>query len=160
MSWLERYSGEGGYENARASALRSGLTGDPAGVARLLEGDAELRAELMPQLTSAWVARDRAAAEQWVLDRPAGSEQDQGIEVLLRSSAGDGEFDVDLLGRMSSNAAREQALLSSLSTLGRSNPALARQLINELVRDPATRSLAEERLESMGASPARSVFPQ
>jgi hypothetical protein len=154
LSWIDNFRNDPAYDTALTSALRSGARNDPAAVARVIDNDPERRAALVTYLADTWNTSDPPAAERWVLNLPRGAEQDQGIAALLRGSAARGEIDTRLLDSLSSDAAREQAVLSSLLVLGRRNPQLGQQLIDQYISNPEARENAQRRLETGSNMPA------
>jgi hypothetical protein len=154
LAWLDRYSSDPGYDDALIEASMRGVAQNPRTVARLIDERPALREQLAPRVASAWASEDSAAAERWVLELPAGPVQDQSIRSLLQGGAINGEFNADLLARLGSDAARQQAVMTALPGLGRSNPALGRRLIDEHISDAAMRETAERQLESGSNMPA------
>lgn len=105
-------------------------------------------------IVSQWAARDAAAAERWVLSLPRGAARDEGLTGLLQRGASRGNVDARLLDQYSSPEAQGRGVLSTVSSLARSNPDLARQLIDRHITDPTQRTQAERVLETAGRLPA------
>jgi hypothetical protein len=154
LSWIDSFRDDPAYETALANALRNGARNAPETVARVLDNNPEQRAALAADLAGAWYTLDPAAAERWVLNLPRGAEQDRAIVTLLQGSAARGDIDRHLFDSLSSDVAREQAVLSSLPVLGRRNPLLGRQLIDAYIRTPEMREDAQRRMEAGSNMPA------
>lgn len=177
-AFVERYRGEAWYERARNAALLRSVATQPLAAARAIEQDPMRTSRLAPEVAAAWAAddppaaarwvttvggidddararavdgvarrwaaNDRAEATRWVLGMPRGATRDAGLSGLLSASTPDAQ----LFDAFSSAEARERAVLGTILTLGRSNPALARSLIEEHIQDPEMRRRAEQNLES------------
>ena len=75
-------------------------------------------------------------------------------DIGMCHAANEGAFNTDLLDEFSSDAARDGALVSSMLILGRSDPELARRLIETRISDSRARAQAERQLALGGQLPA------
>lgn len=125
---------------------------DPAAAAAWLTSQGNLpgqpRAGAISDIASSWAHRDPAGAQRWVFEQPAGAARDAGLTGLVLRAAAAGTIDPQLLTAFSAPGPRASAIADAMMDLGRSNPDLGRQLIEEHIRDPAQKRMAEQRLES------------
>lgn len=140
LNWIEQYSANPAYAQARQTVLRRGAAQDPATVAALISDDTGLRNQLATNIASAWAASDPESARLWVNELTAGPERDQGLRGLLNASARNGEFDMETFHNLSSDTARQAEISNAAFILGQTNPTLGRQLINDNIDDPEMRA--------------------
>ncbi|HEX7081428.1 MAG TPA: hypothetical protein VF329_10475 [Gammaproteobacteria bacterium] len=89
-----------------------------------------------------------AAARGWVMSLPAGEERDGALAALLSAAASsDDDVDRGVLSAFSSDARRQQAMVSVIAQLALRRPEAARAMRDEHVSDPALRARAEALLE-------------
>jgi len=125
---------------------------DPAAAARwverteLTDATEDRRGAAISNVAARWAARDAVAAEDWALGLTAGENRDRALGSVLSVTSGNGRVETRLLQAFSSDAAAQRSLAGTMTSLGRSDPDLGRELIERYITDPALRAQAEERL--------------
>src|SRR5690606_21485714 len=131
---------------------------DPAAAGEWLRGatslDEPVRTNAVAVLVPQFANADPSSARTWVFDLPPGTVRDAGLSGLVTYGAQRGEIDTALLNAYNSPEARDRALVGAMRTLGTTNPALGRSLVEQHIRDPELRRQAEQRLEGGASSPA------
>jgi hypothetical protein len=141
-----------GLSRLASAVVSAWAANDAPAAARWLTGtvgiDDAARRNAVGNLAGRWAAGDTRAATRWVLDMPAGPTRDAGLSGLINAASAGQTIDTQLLEAYSSADARERGVVAAMPVLGRSNPTLARTLIEAHVRDPQLRRQAEQMLES------------
>ena len=107
-------------------------------------GDPQQREMNLWSAAAGWAQTDPAAAQDWILTLPVGSSRDAAVTGLALGLAADGALPSPAaLSAYSSDATRQEKLLSIVMPLTARNAANARRLIDEQITDPARRESAE-----------------
>ncbi len=121
-----------------------------AWVDRLAPGD-ETRAAALPQLASAWMQKDRAAAERWLLSQPADHARDNALQQAVQQLVTADQPVRQLLSAFSNDRARDAAAASAAMVIvQRDGIAAAQAFLERNVRDPEVRRQVREQLEQAG----------
>lgn len=123
-------------------------------------GDA--RAAALPQVTSAWMQKDRAAAERWLLAQPADDARDSALQQALHQQVTAGQPIGQLLTAFSNNRARDAAAASAaMMMVQRDGVAAAQDFLERNVRDPELRRRTREQLEQVAEQSTNwRIYPQ
>jgi len=136
---------------------------DPTAAGRWALGleDAEIQRGAINAVVSMWAQRDAAAAERWIFGIANGSQRDAAADGYIDAAAQAGRFEPRLLEAYSSTEKRQQGASRAIVTIGGSDPAQARRLLDTYVTDPAARARIEEQLaRGVGSGNAFQVTDQ
>lgn len=126
---------------------------DPIGAAKwaaeLTNEDARFAA--MPAVARAWAQQDAQAATRWATNLPPGQARDSCLHTVLQVAAHTGQVEISALEAIRSDVTRQQAVVSVIWGLAKSDPDLARELIDRYLTDPALRRQAETALTHGGS---------
>lgn len=106
------------------------------------------RAAALPQVASAWMQKDRAAAERWLLSQPADDARDSALQQAVQQLIVADQPVRQLLTAFSNDRARDAAAASAaMMMVQRDGVAAAKEFLERNVRDPEVRRQAREQLE-------------
>lgn len=108
--------------------------------------DERLRNQAVTTVTTQWGASDPQSARRWVQALPHNALRDQAVGSLLVASGSSGQLDLSLISMLTSDQAREQAVVRAVSALATSDPGTARALLDTYVTNPALRNALEQRI--------------
>ena len=109
--------------------------------------DHQARPAAVRSVAQQWAAQDSYAARNWVLSLSAGPERDEALGAVISATAAyEGSVDPTLANAFSSDAARQQSMLSVVFQAAQHDPDAARALIDEHLTDPQWVAQAEQML--------------
>jgi hypothetical protein len=131
-----------------SAALQAWSHDEPAAAAAWLaaQPNEAFRLNSLSGIARQWARQDPDAAKRWALELPQGAERDEALTRVLESASGDPLADVDLIDRLGSASARQQAALGMVRRVAKTDRAAARRLIDDYITDPMTVRRAEEYL--------------
>jgi hypothetical protein len=132
---------------------------DPAAAANWATtlSDPSTQSRSLSQVAQVWAEQDPDAARQWLLGLTSGVARDAALEGYISSAAQRGEFDPRLLDAYSTPQLAQQAAYQAITRIGRTDPAAARQLMNDYITDETMRQRAEEQLARSGGSSGTTI---
>ncbi|MEX0707489.1 MAG: hypothetical protein WD078_05950 [Woeseia sp.] len=127
-----------------------------------LAAGGDTRAAALPQVASAWMRKDRAAAERWLLSQPADDARDSALQQAVHQLITTDQPIRQLLGAFSNDRARDGAAASAaMMIVQRDGVAAAREFLERNVRDPELRRRTREQLELAGEQSTNwRIYPQ
>jgi len=131
-----------------SAAVRALSRQDPAAAASWAQSqtDEHVRAAAVAVVARQWAAQDSAAAALWILDMAPNPLRDDALTALLAARNESSIPDRSLLNAFTSDTARQQAVLFVLLRVNANDPAAARRLLDDYIRDPTLRRRAEQAL--------------
>lgn len=119
---------------------------DPVEAARWLDSvsDESIRASAIGQLAAQWYAKDPVTAERWLNDLPAGSSRDDAIMQMSYRWRESTAAQDKLIASIENRDKRGQAKIRQVYNVMRSNPAKAR----ELLEDPDISAVQRQQIEA------------
>jgi hypothetical protein len=130
---------------------------DPAAAAEwaIDRGTEQERTTAIRNVLGIWSNQDAAGARQWTLRLPPGAIRDGALTTVLMTTAlqRPGGLDAGLLNALSSESARQQAVLQVVQGLAYRDPARARGVVDTYLTDPSLRAQGERMLDEARNAP-------
>ena len=145
MQLAEQIQDPGARDSAYRNIIGEHARDNPAEAVRWLAsvGDDRQRGAAAGQIAAAWASQDPVAATRWVRSLPPGTTRDDAIMNMVQGSRELSDEQMDLIATIENQEKRGQAKLRHVYSLMNTDPARAREFLN----DPDIPLLQRQRLE-------------